>query len=122
MADMEAILEAMEKALGDEYRPGRHHPTHEDDTRRTFTAYQGVDLDNNRNQNATVQQHLSNAMVASHFANLMSLRTQGVNFDRQINLDEVSHLAAGLPVPMAAIAAGIAKAMEDHNAAHHDSS
>ena len=58
-------------------------------------------------------------MVASHFANLMSLRTQGVNFDRQINLDEVSHLAAGLPVPMAAIAAGIAKAMDDHNAAHH---
>lgn len=114
----DAILHAMEDALG-EYRPGRHHPTHEDDTRRTYNAYQDQDLARRGPEQATVQQHLSNAMVASHFANLMSLRTQGVNFDRQINLDEVSHLAAGLPVPMAAIAAGIAKAMEDHNAAHH---
>lgn len=118
MSSHNAILEAMEHAVS-EYRPGRHHPPHEDDTRRSYDAYQDQDLSNRTATQATVQQHLSNAMVASHFANLMSLRTQGVNFDRQVNLDEVSHLAAGLPVPMAAIAAGIAKAMDDHNAVHH---
>ena len=118
MADIEAILEAMEKAVS-EYLPGRHHPTHEDDTRRTFNTYEGTDLAHKDSLQNAMQQHAHNQVTVAHLANLAALRHAGVNFDRQVNLDEVSHLAAGLPVPMAAIAAGIAKAMEDHNAAHH---
>ena len=121
MVDEAAILEAMmnhTRHTGD----GGHHPTHEDDTRRSFNAYQDQDLSHRTTVQATVEQHLSNAMVASHYANMAGLRHAGINFDRQVNLDEVSHLAAGLPVPMAAIAAGIAKAMEEHNAVHHGES
>lgn len=115
-----SILEAMEHAMGDEYRPGRHHPTHEDDTRRTFDAYQDQDLANRSHLQATMAQHLSNAMVASHYANMAGLRHAGINFERQTNtFDAISAMEAGLPVPLAAIAAGIAKAMEEHNAAHH---
>ncbi len=118
-SDHSAILEAMERAMG-EFRPGRHHPTHEDDTRRTFDTYQDTDLANRNSLQNTMQQHAQNAVTVAHLGNLAALRHAGVNFERQTNtFDAISAMEAGLPVPLAAIAAGIAKAMDDHNDAHH---
>ncbi len=77
----------------------------------------GQQHDNDRQVTANLA--LANAVDTANLVNKQAVRHADLAVDRQWGLDEVSALAAGSTTAVAAIAAAIAKAVQEHVASQH---